>query len=99
MSLTSKQRSHLRSLAHALKPVHQIGKEGVTENASKSVRDALRKREIIKVRVLDGAPESPREAAEKLAADIIELEVVQVMGRTLTLYRPHPDIREVVLPK
>ncbi len=94
MSLTSKRRAQLRAEAHELKPLVQIGKEGVNEATSKAVREALRRRALLKVRVLDGAPDGPRETAEKLVADVIDLEVVQIMGRTLTLFRPNPDVKK-----
>lgn len=98
MPLTSKQRAHLRALAHPLKPVLQIGKEGVTSAAIEAVRGALRRRELLKVRVLEGAPEDARAVAEALAAALEGGEVVQVMGRTVTLYRPHPDRPQIKLP-
>lgn len=98
MPLSSKQRTHLRGLAHALKPLVHVGKEGVTVPTIRAVRDALRTRELLKVRVLDNAPAPARDVANALVAEVEEAAVVQVMGRTVTLYRPHPDAPEIRLP-
>jgi RNA-binding protein len=95
--LTSKQRAHLRGLAHPLKPAFHIGKEGVTPAAVHAVVEALRRRELIKIRVLENAPEDARTTAAELADVLDDAHVVQVMGRTVTLYRPHPDNPEIRL--
>ena len=47
-TITSKQRSKLRSLASNLQPVTQIGKGGVTDNLLKTLSDALEAHELIK---------------------------------------------------
>jgi RNA-binding protein len=91
MLLSSKQRTHLRGLAHALKPLLHVGKEGVTVPAVRSLRDAFNTRELLKVRVLESAPIPARAVAEALAADVEGAVVVQVVGRTVTLYRPYPE--------
>lgn len=97
-NLTSKQRAHLRGLAHPLKPVAHVGKEGVTTAALRSLRQAFATRELVKVRVLEAAPASPRDAAAALAAGVEGAAVVQVVGRTATLYRPDPDDPQIHLP-
>lgn len=96
--LTSKQRAHLRSLAHPLKPVAHVGKEGVTTAAVRSLEQALATREIVKIRVLEAAPEGVRETVAALTARIPHSHVVQTVGRTATLYRPDPDAPTVRLP-
>lgn len=90
-SLTPKRRAYLRSLAHDLKPVLQIGKGGVTPAAVGAVRDALAARELIKVRVLDAAPEPARATGEALVAGLGDAHLVQVIGRTVVLYRRDPE--------
>jgi RNA-binding protein len=97
--LTSKQRAHLRGLAHALKPLLHVGKEGVTVPAIRAARDAFNTRELLKVKVLEGAPAPAREVAQALAAEIEDAVVVQIVGRTVTLYRPHPDAPVIRLPR
>ena len=66
--LTSKQRSTLRGIASKYETILQVGKGGISEALVQQVKDALRKRELIKMRVLDNCPLDAREAAEELAA-------------------------------
>ncbi len=98
MPLTSKQRAYLKSLAHPLKPILQIGREGVTDAVARTVTDAFNTRELLKVKVLEAAPAPARETAEDLAARIDGAELVQVIGRTAILYRRHPEKPEIQLP-
>ena len=83
---TSKQRAHLKSLASTIKPVMQVGKEGIGENLINSLSEALEARELIKITLLPTAGED----GENLAANLAELlgaEVVAVIGRKAILYR------------
>ncbi len=96
--LTSKQRAHLRSLAHDLDALLQVGKEGVTDAVIGAVEEALETRELLKVKVLETAPKAARSAADALQAAIDGARVVQVIGRTVVLYRAHPEDPEIVLP-
>ncbi|WP_420455871.1 ribosome assembly RNA-binding protein YhbY [Rubrivirga sp.] len=96
--LTSKQRAHLRGLAHSLKPLAHIGKEGVTEAAVHALRQTFDTHELVKVRVLEAAPEPAKETAHALAARVSGAAVVQVVGRNATLYRPDPDEPTIRLP-
>lgn len=97
-SLTSKQRAHLRSLAHHLSPIAQVGTAGVTPAALQNLREAFNTRELLKVKVLENAPEGPRETADALVDALEDVHVAQTIGRTVVLYRPHPDDPEIVLP-
>lgn len=87
MTLTSKQRAYLRSLATAEPTIMQIGKDGISENLVKTVSDALEARELIKLSVLDNCAWTPREAAEALA-EATNSAVVCTVGKKLVLYRP-----------
>ncbi|MDX1418797.1 MAG: ribosome assembly RNA-binding protein YhbY [Rubricoccaceae bacterium] len=98
-TLSSKQRAHLRGLAHALKPLVHIGKEGATVPTIRALREAFNTRELVKVRVLDSAPSPPREVGEALVQEIEGAVVVQVVGRTVVIYRPDPDAPEIKLPR
>jgi RNA-binding protein len=97
-TLTPRQRQYLKGLAHALKPLLQVGKEGVTDALLLSITQALSHRELLKVKVLDAAPESPRESAGQIVSRLESTEVVQVIGKTVVLYRPHPETPEIKLP-
>ena len=96
--LTSRQRAHLKSLAHSLKPILQVGKEGVTDALARSIEDAFHTRELFKLKVLDSAPIEAREIANMIAGAIDNAHVVQVIGRTIVLYRPDPEAPDIRLP-
>ena len=53
------------------------------------VNDALRKRELIKLRVLDNSMYTAREAAEEIASKTGS-EVVQVIGSRFVLFKRNP---------
>jgi len=88
--LTSKERAELRSAANRMSPIFQVGKNGIEDNLIKQIDDALTARELIKIRVLDTADSSAREAAEEIA-DAVNAEVVQVVGYVVTLFRKNFD--------
>jgi RNA-binding protein len=97
VELTARQRARLRALAHHLKPLHHVGKEGVGEAAIRAVADAFNTRELLKVRVQEAAPLTAREAGALLAERIPGVHHVQTIGRTVVLYRPHPEKPEIKL--
>ncbi|HEX6588929.1 MAG TPA: ribosome assembly RNA-binding protein YhbY [Longimicrobiales bacterium] len=98
-TLNARQRAHLKSLAHPLKAMAQIGKGGVDDAVVQSLDDAFQNRELLKVKVLESAPVSAKEAAEQLAERVSGAKLVQVIGRTVVLYRQHPDAPEIRLPR
>src|SRR4051812_26847488 len=98
VALTAKQRAYLKSLAHPLKPILQIGKEGASDAVVDTIDGAFRTRELLKVKVLESSPESAREVASDLAGRVDRVELVQVIGKTIVFYRRHPTNREIVLP-
>ncbi len=95
--MTSKQRAYLRGLANTADTILIIGKDGVTDNVLKQADDAAEAREIIKLKCLETAMMTPREAAEEIAA-AINAEVVQVIGSKAVIYRPAKKPK-IVLPK
>ena len=99
MSLTSKQRAHLRKLAHHLKPVVLVGSDGVTEAVLDSLRDAFNTRELLKLKLQESAPLDVREAADAISETLDDVHPVQTIGRTVVLYRPDPDDPEIELPR
>lgn len=96
--LTSKQRAHLRSLANRLKPVLQVGAGGVSEAFLTSLEEVFTNRELIKVKVLEGAPETARDTGNEISEKRPDVHVAQTIGRTLVLYREHPEKPEIKLP-
>ena len=96
-TLTAKQRAQLRSLAHPLKPIAQVGKEGVTESFLSGILENFTSRELLKVKVQGGAPITAAEAGEEIADRLPEVHHVQTIGRTVVLYRRHPENPEIEL--
>lgn len=97
MSLSGKQRRYLRSLGHALNPVVQIGREGLSEAVIAAIGQALDSHELIKIRV-GSASDLEREEAADQAARATGSEVAQVLGNTALLYRRHPERPVIELP-
>lgn len=84
--MTTKQRSKLRSLAQNIEPVGQIGKGGLSENMISGLSDALEKRELVKITVLNNAEDDISDIAAELA-EKLGAEVVCVIGHKVVLYR------------
>ena len=96
--LTGKQKSYLKGLSHNMQPIIQIGKNSVNEMLVKTIEDALEARELIKISVLQNCLEEPKTMAIDIA-DVLEAEVVQVIGRTIILYKQSRKKKQIVLPK
>lgn len=96
--LNSRQRAQLRGMANDYETILQVGKLGLSDNTVKQVDDALEKRELIKLRVLETCPLTSREAADKLA-DATKSDVVQVIGSRFILYRESKDNKTIKLVK
>lgn len=85
------QKTYLRGIAHDLKPIVMIGKEGLVAGVIKSVDDDLLRHELIKVRFVSFKEKEQKKA---LAAELMaqtNSAMVGMVGHTLTLYRQHPD--------
>ncbi len=95
--LTGKQRAHLRSLGHNLKPLLQVGKGGLTESFFKQLRQALSQHELMKVKLIQNAALSLPEAAMEIER-ATPCQVAQQIGKTLLLYLPHPKDPKITLP-
>ena len=98
LELSGKAARYLRGLGHHLDPVVQIGKEGITTGLVTATKEALLAHELIKVRVLTEAPVDRKEAGEELA-NLAGASLAQTLGRTLLLYKRHPNKPKIVLPK
>ena len=92
MSLSGKEKAALRGEAHHLAAVVHVGKEGITPTLLQSLDDALRTRELVKVQLGRPIDDPARDVARELA-EAAGAEVVQVIGKTLTLYRHNPQLK------
>ena len=96
--LSNPQKSQLRTLANSLRPLGQIGKDGLNDNLLSFLDDALDSHELIKIRLLKNCPLSANEVAIEVTR-ILHSELVQIIGRILVFYRPAKDDRKIRLVK
>lgn len=98
--ITSKQRAWLRKEAHATEPILQIGKDGVTDNTLKAISEALEKREMIKVKILETALLDTKTTCNEIA-ESLGAEPVQAIGNKFILYRRSSEEknRKIEIPR
>ena len=94
--LTSKQRAYLRSLSNKLEPIFQVGKGGINDNQLKQIDDALERRELVKIHVLENSLLDTRAVCNEIA-DAIGAEPVQVIGKKFILYKESKDYKTIDL--
>lgn len=95
--LTGKQKRFLRSKAHHLTSIFQVGKGGVNDNMIKQIAEALEARELIKVSVLQNCEEDKNDVAEALVKGS-RSELVQTIGNTIVLYKESKENKQIELP-
>lgn len=95
--LTGKQKRFLRSKAHHLDPIFQVGKGGVNENMIKQVANALEARELFKISVLQNCEEDKNVVAQQLAEGT-GADIVQIIGNTIVLYKESVEKKQISLP-
>ena len=95
--MTSKQRAYLKSLAMTMDPIFQIGKASLTPEVIEGIREAIDKRELIKVSVLKNCFDATREISECLE-DRTRSHFVQFFWKNIVLYNPAKENCKIVLP-
>lgn len=95
--MTSKQRAYLKGLAMTMNPIFQIGKASLTPELIEGVREAIDKRELIKVSVLKNCFDDPKELAEILA-ERTRSTIVQVIGKKIVLFKQAKENSKITLP-
>ena len=96
--MTSKQRAYLRSLSNQIDPIFQVGKQGISDNLIKQINDALKARELIKIKVLESVEAPTKDIADEISLQTDSI-IVQIMGNKITLYKRNKDKTKIVLPK
>ena len=91
--LSSKSRAALRAQAHHLSVAVHVGHQGITDTVRQSLDDALRTRELVKIQFSKNSDVDARAVANELA-QTMGADVVQVIGRTATLYRENPELHK-----
>ncbi len=97
MTMSGKERAALRAEAHHLDALVHVGHQGLTPSLLKSLDDVLRTHELVKVQVAKAGDLSAKQAANDIAG-LLGTEVIQVIGRTLTVYRENPELERGELP-
>ena len=91
--MKGKERAELRAEAHHLAPTVHLGQHGLTPSVISSLDDALRTRELVKVKLGKQDDVKPKDVANSLAL-ATNAAIVQVIGRTATLFRENPGIEK-----
>lgn len=96
--LTSKQKKFLRGLAHSIKPVVQVGKNGLSDPLVQEVDRALASHELLKIKVAGDRDE--RDQVGSALAERLQAEIAGTIGGVVILFRRQddPDLRQIELP-
>ena len=95
--LSAKARRHLRGMAHHLRPIVLVGKDGVSEELLGAARTALADHELIKVKLGENAG-GDRVALAEAISTATGASQVGLIGRVLLLYKRHPKTPKIELP-
>jgi len=90
MGLTGKQKRAFRAQGNRLKPEIWIGKEAVTEGTIHALQNSFHTKELVKVKILENCELDKHIVAEQLE-ERTEAEIVQIIGKTILLYKPLPE--------
>lgn len=96
--LSSKQRAYLRGLSNNLKPITQVGKDGVNERFVEQLKDILEKHELVKISILNNSLVETKEAAYYICK-ATKAETVQVIGNKVVIYKKAEEEPKIVLPR
>jgi len=94
------QKKYLRGIAHGLKPVVQIGREGITSGVIRAVDEELFRHELIKIKFNDIKEKGLKEAIIGEVAAKTGSVQVGMIGHTVILYRMQadPERRKIAVP-
>lgn len=95
--LTSNQKRQLKAIANRLNATFQVGKDGVNSNMIIDILNYLKKHELMKVSILQNCPQTKDEVASALECDGIE--VVQIIGKTIVLYKHSDEAKNPIILK
>lgn len=98
IEVTARAKRYLRGLAHPLKPVLQVGQRGVTDALVAELDRTLEQHELVKVKLTTDDREDRKVSIQALV-DRTSACRIQVVGKTVTLYRPAADKPGIDLPR
>ncbi|UCX03867.1 ribosome assembly RNA-binding protein YhbY [Shewanella sp. HL-SH4] len=97
MNLTTKQKQHLKGLAHNLKPVVMLGANGLTEGVLAEIDSALSYHELIKVKVASSDRELKNAIVDAIVRETQSTKV-QTIGHILVIFRQSAEMK-IAIPK
>ncbi|MBS7606270.1 YhbY family RNA-binding protein [Candidatus Bathyarchaeota archaeon] len=82
-------RQALKKRVSSIEPTVRVGKKGITEAQIKEILKQLEARRTVKVKVLKSAlvGETVEDIAQRISSETGS-RVIQIIGRTFTLYKP-----------
>ena len=94
------EKRYLRGLAHDLKPVVLIGKEGITDGIIRATDEGLSQHELIKIKFNDFKEKNQKETLMGKLVDQTGSALIGTIGHTAILFRPQTDPvkRRIQLP-
>lgn len=96
--MTSKERAYLKGIASKIEPICHVGKASITPEIIENIREAIDKRELVKVAILKNCFDDTREIAN-LVAERTRSEVVQVIGKKFVLFKQARENSKIEFPK
>jgi RNA-binding protein len=88
--LNGKQKKYLKGLGHHLSPVILIGKEGMGQRLIDATAHELQNHELIKIKIGKNSDVTKHDAVQTLPA-ATGSELVQLIGKSLLLYKENPE--------
>jgi len=96
-SLSEKQTTHLRGLAHSLRPVSRLGNAGITDAFIAELDSSLAHHELLKLKVM-ATDRAQRDTAIEAIVERTDALLVTRIGNIAVLYRPNPEGPRLELP-
>lgn len=94
--ITGRQRAQLKKYAHDIKPLMQVGKNGITPGVIEQIDALLEDHELVKITLLQNTQVTIDEAARELT-EALNAEFVQAIGSKLTIFRQNEDEPKIQL--
>ena len=97
MTLTERQKKHLRRLGHDLHPIVLVGQRGLNAGVVEELKLALEHHELVKLRARVG----DREARDTIFAELAQLtesEFVYRIGNVGLYYKKNNILKKILLP-
>ncbi|WP_119325994.1 YhbY family RNA-binding protein [Companilactobacillus musae] len=93
MIIKGKKNRYLRSQAATMKPVLQIGREGITENLLNQLEILIEKNELIKISLLQNTAVEPQDVIDALNEFDEQIVPIQTIGSKMVLYKKASKIK------